>query len=65
MGSPQGGNYKMDHILGLECIFCDAEYGVEYACDGILDVACGYMFVAQRINPESVLSALWRSGWPK
>ena len=49
----------MDHVLGLKCTICGAEYGageVEYVCpkhgdDGILDVVYDYRLVGQRLSP--------------
>jgi threonine synthase len=62
----------MDHILGLKCTICGAEYGideVEYVCpkhgdDGILDVVYDYERIAQRISPNDLASdpttSIWR-----
>jgi threonine synthase len=52
----------MDHVVGLKCTICGAEYGVdqvEYVCpkhgdDGILDVIYDYQRVAQRIRPDKL-----------
>jgi threonine synthase len=61
----------MDHVLGLKCTICGAEYGleeVEYVCpkhgdDGILDVIYDYGLVGQRINPEKLADDPTRSIW--
>jgi threonine synthase len=62
----------MDHVLGLRCAICGAEYAadeVEYVCprhgdDGILDVLYDYRLLAQRINPRTLAGdatpSLWR-----
>ncbi len=62
----------MDHILGLKCTICGAEYGideVQYVCpkhgdDGILDVVYDYERIAQRISPNDLASdpttSIWR-----
>jgi threonine synthase len=61
----------MDHILGLRCTICGAEYTaneVEYVCpkhgdDGILDVVYDYECIAQRISPEKLAGDPTRSIW--
>ncbi|HEY67854.1 MAG TPA: pyridoxal-phosphate dependent enzyme, partial [Thermoflexia bacterium] len=61
----------MDHILGLRCTICGAEYGVdevEYICpkhgdDGILDVIYDYDLIAQRISPDKLANNPTRSIW--
>jgi threonine synthase len=61
----------MDHVLGLRCTICGAEYGVdevEYVCpqhgdDGILDVVYDYDLIAQRITPNQLANEPTRSTW--
>ena len=61
----------MDHILGLRCTICGAEYGVdevEYVCpkhgdDGTLDVIYDYDLIAQRISPDKLANNPTRSIW--
>jgi len=61
----------MDHVLGLKCTICGAEYGadeVEYVCpkhgdDGILDVVYDYDLIAQRISTEQLADNPTRSIW--
>jgi len=61
----------VDHVLGLKCTICSAEYGadkVEYVCpehgdDGILDVVYDYDLIAQRISPNKLANDLTRSIW--
>ncbi|MBU0703093.1 MAG: threonine synthase [Chloroflexi bacterium] len=61
----------MDHVLGLKCTICSAEYGadeVEYVCpkhgdDGILDVVYDYDLIAQRITPDKLTDNPTRSIW--
>ena len=61
----------MDHILGLKCTLCGAEYGVdevEYVCpkhgdDGILDVVYDYDLIAQTISPDELANDSTRSIW--
>jgi threonine synthase len=62
----------IDHILGLRCTICGAEYQageVEYICpnhgdDGILDVIYDYRRIAKRINPSHLARhenpSIWR-----
>ncbi len=62
----------MDHVLGLECTICGAEYRadeVEYVCpehgdDGILDVIYDYDRIAAQISParltEQGPASIWR-----
>ncbi len=61
----------MEHVLGLKCTMCGAEYGideVEYVCpnhgdDGILDVVYDYNLIAQRISPEALAFDSPRNIW--
>jgi len=61
----------MEHLLGLRCTLCGAEYGmdeVEYVCprhgdDGILDVVYDYPSIARRINPQKLAASPTRSIW--
>jgi threonine synthase len=61
----------LDHVLGLRCTICGAEYGVdqvEYVCprhgdDGILDVVYDYQRVAARISPAILAADRTRSIW--
>ena len=61
----------MDHILGLKCTICGAEYGVDevpYVCphhgdDGILDVVYDYELIAGRISPDELAASPVRSIW--
>ena len=62
----------IDHVLGLKCTICGAEYGadeVEYVCpkhgnDGILDVVYDYKLIAQGIAPTKLTNnpslSIWR-----
>jgi threonine synthase len=62
----------MDHVLGLLCTICGAEYSVaeaEYVCphhgdDGILDVVYDYDLITQRFTPDQLASdptgSIWR-----
>jgi threonine synthase len=62
----------MDHILGLRCVLCGEEYGVDevlYVCpkhgdEGILDVLYDYDLVATRLSKESLARnhdySIWR-----
>jgi threonine synthase len=62
----------MDHILGLKCTICGAEYSTgetEYVClqhgdDGILDVMYDYDLVAQHLRSQEdngqALRSIWR-----
>jgi len=60
-----------DHILGLKCTICGAEYGVdevEYVCpkhgdEGILDVVYDYDLIARRISPDKLAGNPIRSIW--
>jgi threonine synthase len=62
---------ELDHILGLKCTICGAEYGIdeaEYVCpkhgyDGILDVIYDYGRVSQRISPRALEDDPDRSIW--
>ena len=61
----------MDHVLGLKCTICGAEYRVdqvEYVCpkhenDGILDVIYDHQRIAQRIDPGKLVDDRTRSMW--
>ncbi len=61
----------MDHVLGLRCTICGAEYGIdeaEYVCprhgdDGILDVVYDYAAIRRRISPEQLRRSGERSIW--
>ena len=61
----------MDHVLGLKCTICGAEYAageVEYVCpkhgdDGILDVVYDYGLIARRISPEKLSASPTHSIW--
>jgi threonine synthase len=62
----------MNHILGLRCTICGAEYGIgqaEYVCpkhgdDGILDVIYDYGRIARQISPKQLAGdpslSIWR-----
>jgi len=62
----------MEHILGLKCTICGAEYGideVEYVCpkhgdEGILDVVYDYDSIRQRFSPAQLAEnrdcSIWR-----
>ncbi len=61
----------MDHVIGLKCTICGAEYGAgetEYVCpkhgdDGILDVVYDYELVGQRLASGRTGSHAPRSIW--
>ncbi|MDY6877499.1 MAG: threonine synthase [Chloroflexota bacterium] len=61
----------MDHILGLKCTLCGAEYRVdqvEYVCshhgdDGILDVVYDYDAIAHHLSPDKLADDPARSIW--
>jgi threonine synthase len=61
----------MEHILGLKCTICGAEYDtqeVEYICpkhgdDGILDVVYDHALIAKRISPEKLAASPTHSIW--
>ena len=61
----------MDHVLGLKCLICGAEYGVDeamYVCpkhgdEGILDVQYDYEKIAEHISPRSLSAGGPRSIW--
>lgn len=61
----------MDHVVGLKCTLCGAEYDVdeaEYVCphhgdDGILDVIYDYDLIAQHISPDKLANDPTRSIW--
>lgn len=62
----------MDHILGLKCVLCGAEYGADevlYVCpkhgdEGILDVQYDYELVASRLTKQGLARnhdySIWR-----
>lgn len=62
----------MDHVLGLKCVLCGAEYDVDevrYVCpkhgdEGILDVVYDYDLIAHRLTRERLAddrnSSIWR-----
>jgi threonine synthase len=63
---------EMDHVLGLKCVLCGAEYGpdeVLYVCpkhgnEGILDVRYDYQLVGSRLTREGLAQnrdySIWR-----
>jgi len=61
----------MNHILGLKCTLCDAEYGVdeaEYVCpkhrdDGILDVVYDYDAIRRHLTPGKLAGDSTPSMW--
>lgn len=61
----------MDQVLGLKCLVCGAEYGVDealYVCpkhgdDGILDVQYNYGKIKGRISPQALSAGGPRSIW--
>lgn len=61
----------MDHVLGLKCTICGAEYGtdeVEYVCprhgdDGILDLAYDYAYIRRHFTPDQLTASDDRSIW--
>ena len=61
----------MDHVIGLKCLVCGAEYGADqqlYVCprhgdEGILDVQYDYALVGRRISPRSLRAGGPRSIW--
>jgi threonine synthase len=61
----------MDHVLGLKCTICDAEYSVEqatYVCprhgdEGVLDVIYDYRKVAKNLSPAKLAGQTDRSIW--
>ena len=62
----------MDHVLGLKCTICGAEYAVDeidYVCpkhgdDGIVDVVYDYAAIGTAVGPESLAQnhdyTIWR-----
>jgi threonine synthase len=62
----------MQHVLGLKCTICGAEYGVDevdYVCpkhgnDGILDVVYDYAHIRRAFTPEQLTGdcafSMWR-----
>jgi threonine synthase len=62
----------MDHVLGLRCVLCGAEYGVsevDYVCpkhgdQGILDVVYDYDLIGRRLSREGLAQnpdySIWR-----
>ena len=61
----------MDHVLGLKCVLCGAEYGVDevrYVCpkhgdEGILDVVYDYDRVRRRLTPQALAADPMRTIW--
>jgi threonine synthase len=61
----------MDHVLGLRCVLCGAEYGaneVRYVCpkhgdEGILDVVYDYDRIKQRLTPQGLAADPTRTIW--
>ena len=61
----------MDHVLGLKCTICGAEYTpdqVAYVCprhgsEGILDVVYDYPRIARQFRPEDLAKSADRSIW--
>ena len=61
----------MDHVLGLKCLICGAEYSVDealYVCpkhgdEGILDVQYDYEKIKGRLSPRSLSPGGPRSIW--
>ena len=61
----------LDHVLGLECTICGAQYeteAVEYVCpqhgnEGILDVVYDYGRIARRLDPTKLSKKPERSMW--
>ena len=61
----------MDHVLGLKCTLCGAEYRVDeaaYVCpkhgnEGILDVVFDYESIARQIDPQALRGNGDRSIW--
>ncbi|MBC8264469.1 MAG: pyridoxal-phosphate dependent enzyme, partial [Anaerolineales bacterium] len=62
----------MDHVLGLKCVLCGAEYDVNevlYVCpkhgdEGALDVVYDYEFIGRRLTRERLAAdrnnSIWR-----
>jgi len=62
----------MDHVLGLKCVLCGAEYAVnqvDYVCpkhgdEGVLDVVYDYRAIRQRVTPITLVDerdpSIWR-----
>lgn len=61
----------MEHVLGLKCVLCGAEYAVDevpYVCpkhgnEGILDVVYDYRAVARQLSPRTLAANPERSIW--
>ncbi len=61
----------MDHVLGLKCVLCGAEYRpdqVQYVCprhgdEGILDVVYDYDLIRRRLTRQSLAADGERSIW--
>jgi len=61
----------MDHVLGLKCLICGEQYGVDeasYVCprhgdDGILDIQYDYEKIQGRVAPQSLSGRGPRSIW--
>jgi threonine synthase len=63
---------SMEHVLGLKCVLCGAEYDVSevlYVCpkhgdEGVLDVVYDYEFIGRRLNKEKLAddrnNSIWR-----
>jgi threonine synthase len=63
---------NMDHVLGLRCLLCGREYGVDqilYVCplhgdEGIVDVVYDYELIKKRLTKESLAQdrnyTIWR-----
>ncbi|MBN1177588.1 MAG: threonine synthase [Anaerolineae bacterium] len=61
----------MQHVLGLKCTICGAEYGVgevDYVCphhgdDGVVDVVYDYAAIGRTFTPERLAQDQTRSIW--
>ena len=61
----------MDHVLGLKCTICGAEYAIDevtYVCpkhgdDGILDVVYDYDHIRRHFTPDQLAASDDRSIW--
>ncbi len=63
---------RLDHVLGLKCLICGAEYQpdeVLYVCphhgnEGVLDVVYDYRRIGQRLSPQALAQdstlSIWR-----
>ncbi len=62
---------SFDHVLGLKCVLCGAEYSVDevmYVCpkhgdEGILDVVYDYRLIGRRLTREKLAGDRNRSIW--